>query len=62
MPGLFLRTEYRYSTYQSSDNAFVLTPTGAPTGFGVHSNLYTQTIFTEVVWRFNFGNGLAFGH
>jgi outer membrane immunogenic protein len=54
MPGLFLRTEYRYSSYQATDNPIITTATGAPTGAGVHANMYTQTVFTELVWRFNF--------
>jgi outer membrane immunogenic protein len=55
MPGLFLRTEYRYSSYNTSDNSFTGAG-GAPTGFGVHySNYYTQAVYTELVYRFNFG-------
>jgi len=55
MPGLFLRTEYRYSSYQPTDNMVITTATGAPAGLGgVRSTTYTQTIFTELVWRFNF--------
>ncbi len=42
LPGLFLRTEYRYSNFQSNNVA------------GLRSNLATQTVFTELVWRFNF--------
>ena len=42
LPGLFLRTEYRYSNFQSNNIA------------GLRSNLSTQTVFTELVWRFNF--------
>jgi outer membrane immunogenic protein len=52
---LFLRTEYRYSDYQSTTNPFVVTTTGVATPFGLRSNTYTQSIFTELVWRFNFG-------
>jgi outer membrane immunogenic protein len=53
-PGLFLRTEYRFSEFQTSDNQFI-TAAGAPTGFGVHySNYYTQAVYTELVYRFNF--------
>jgi outer membrane immunogenic protein len=54
MPGLFLRTEYRYSSYQPNDLPILTTATGAATGAGIHSTMYTQTIFTELVWRFNF--------
>jgi outer membrane immunogenic protein len=48
-PGLFLRTEYRLSSFQTSDNPFV----GAP-GAVHYSNFYTQAVFTELVYRFNF--------
>jgi outer membrane immunogenic protein len=62
MPGLFLRTEYRYASYPAADFPIVLTGTGAATGTGLRTTLYTQTIFTQLVYRFNFGNMLAFGH
>jgi outer membrane immunogenic protein len=53
-PGLFLRTEYRYSSFQTSDNPFTTTA-GAPIGFAVHySNFSTQAVYTELVYRFNF--------
>jgi outer membrane immunogenic protein len=65
MPGLFLRTEYRYSSYQSRDSQLVVTATGAPpagppfAGFGINANLATQAVYTELVWRFNFGGPLS---
>ncbi len=55
MNGLFLRTEYRYSSYQGRDQQLVVTATGAALPVGINSNLATQTVFTELVWRFNFG-------
>jgi outer membrane immunogenic protein len=47
---LFLRSEYRYSTYQKDD----LTATN---GNVLHASKQTQTITTSLVWRFNFGGG-----
>jgi outer membrane immunogenic protein len=54
MPGLFLRTEYRYSNFQSNNVGAFVTATGAASGSGLRSNLATQSVFTELVWRFNF--------
>jgi outer membrane immunogenic protein len=50
MNGLFLRTEYRFSDYQTSNTPFA--GAGAA-GVGLRSQTYTQSIFTELVWRFN---------
>lgn len=57
MPGLFLRTEYRYSNFQSNNAAAFVTATGAASGSGLRSNLSTQSVFTELVWRFNWSGG-----
>ena len=51
--GLFWRTEYRYSIYQSADVASFVNATGAPTGFGQHMTPQVQTVTTSLVWRFN---------
>jgi outer membrane immunogenic protein len=56
--GLFLRTEYRYSTYQKDDIAEVDFATGGSTGnfgFGnvLHASKQVQTVTTSLVWRFN---------
>jgi outer membrane immunogenic protein len=51
--GLFLRTEYRFSSYQSQDVTLLFTSTGAPTAFAEHITPYVQTITTSLVWRFN---------
>jgi len=53
MSGLFLRTEYRYSCYQATNNQLVTTAAGAPTGIGFNTNLNSQAVFTQLVWRFN---------
>jgi outer membrane immunogenic protein len=52
VPGLFFKTEYRYSTYSAKDVS-VLTPAGALTGFAFNSKPNIQTISTELVYRFN---------
>jgi outer membrane immunogenic protein len=58
--GLFLKTEYRFSSYNSNNGVnvpFISTATGAPLGTTLNSVKYTQMISTELVWRFNW-----FGH
>jgi outer membrane immunogenic protein len=54
-PGLFIKTEYRYSSFSSANLPILMTATG-PTGFSVSSQKSDQTISTELVWRFNFLN------
>jgi outer membrane immunogenic protein len=58
--GLFLRSEYRYSSYPKDDLTEFVLATGAPVdngGFGnqLHANKQVQTITTSLVWRFNWG-------
>jgi len=55
-PGLFIKTEYRYSSFSSANLPISTTATGLPTGFSVSSQKSDQTISTELVWRFNFLN------
>jgi outer membrane immunogenic protein len=54
--GLFWRTEYRYSSYQSADVPTIVTATGVPSGFGQHVSPQVQTVTTSLVWRFNWGS------
>jgi outer membrane immunogenic protein len=51
--GLFLRTEYRYSSYNRDDLAEFGTATGALNGNVLHSKKFVQTVTTSLVWRFN---------
>lgn len=55
-PGLFIKTEYRYSSFSSANLPILTMATGLPTGFSVSSQKSDQTIVTELVWRFNFLN------
>jgi outer membrane immunogenic protein len=52
-PGIFLRTEYRYSTFKDEDLQFFSTSTGVPFDTGENSKKYVQTVRTSLVWRFN---------
>lgn len=56
--GLFWRNEYRFSEYQS-DNLPVSFASGVPTGNGVTTRPYVQTITSSLVWRFNWGGPIA---
>jgi len=57
LPGLFWKTEYRYSQYRAEDMAFTSISTGLATGDFLQSKKYEQTIRSELVYRFNFGGG-----
>jgi outer membrane immunogenic protein len=51
--GLFWKTEYRFSEYDSSSLAQFSTATGLPTGNVENTKPYVQTITSSLVWRFN---------
>jgi len=51
--GLFLRTEYRYASYNSADLAEFNVVNGILTGNIMHSKKEVQTVTTSLVWRFN---------
>jgi outer membrane immunogenic protein len=51
--GLFWRNEYRWSSYKPTDDQAFIAATGAGTPFANHSQLTSQTIASELVWRFN---------
>jgi outer membrane immunogenic protein len=50
--GLFWRSEYRYSSFNSADLP-ILTPGGAPTVLSEHMRPFVQTITTSLVYKFN---------
>jgi outer membrane immunogenic protein len=56
LPGLFVRTEYRYSSYSAANVPVLETATGVASDFAMHSTKDVQTIGTELVWRFNYGH------
>jgi outer membrane immunogenic protein len=51
--GFFLKTEYRYATYDAADLSILSPTTGALTGTALNSKKYVQTVRSELVWRFN---------
>jgi opacity protein-like surface antigen len=54
-PGLFWRSEYRYSSYRSKDVQATYEGIAYPT-FVEHENKNVQTITTSLVWKFNWGH------
>ncbi len=50
--GLFLRSDYRWSTFKAA-NINYLTTSGAPFGTSTRSNIYTMQLGTELIYRFN---------
>jgi hypothetical protein len=57
IPGIFWKTEYRYSQYNTATPSFVTTAGGVPTGFSLNATKFTQFVSTELVWRFNWFGG-----
>jgi outer membrane immunogenic protein len=57
LPGLFWKTEYRYSDFRAQDIPFTVVGTGVATGDLLSSRKFEQTIRSELVYRFNFGGG-----
>jgi outer membrane immunogenic protein len=55
LPGLFWRTEYRYARYDDKHIPYFLVASGAQDTTGIRSEKFTQTIRSELVWRFNWG-------
>jgi outer membrane immunogenic protein len=53
LPGLFWKTEYRYSEFQADVLPHLFVSTGLANGFSSNSKKFTQTIRSELVWRFN---------
>jgi outer membrane immunogenic protein len=55
LPGLFWKTEYRYSRFDSQDVPVLFNTTGLPNGFSERTRFDVQTIRSELVYRFNWG-------
>jgi outer membrane immunogenic protein len=51
--GFFLRSEYRYSTYQAADVPIVFNATGLSAGLAVDAKKNVQSVRTELTYRFN---------
>jgi outer membrane immunogenic protein len=53
LPGLFLKTEYRYAQYNTATIPFV----NSPLPNSIVATKFTQMVSTELVWRFNWFGG-----
>ena len=59
LPGLFWKTEYRFSDLDTRTNPIRVTGTGLPTAFAVDSHKYVHTVRSELVYRFNWGGAVV---
>jgi outer membrane immunogenic protein len=59
LPGLFWKTEYRFSEFDTQSNTIRFTPTGLPLGISVDSQKWVHTVRSELVYRFNWGGPLV---
>jgi outer membrane immunogenic protein len=57
IPNLTWKTEYRSSEHDNINRAERFVATGLPTGFFNNEKLFTQTVMTSLVYRFNWGLG-----
>jgi outer membrane immunogenic protein len=55
LPGLFWKTEYRYSEFDAKDTQFFTLPALAPTGQFIHEKIREHSVRSELVYRFNWG-------
>jgi outer membrane immunogenic protein len=55
LPGLYWKTEYRFSDYGRETNPIRFTATGGLTGESIDSRKYTHMVRSELVYRFNWG-------
>ena len=53
LPGLFWKTEYRYSSFDAADLSHIVIATGVTNGTATNSKKFIQTIRSELVYRFN---------
>ena len=58
LPGLFWKSEYRYSSFRAADVPLSVSALGVTVVTdAIHSQKYVQTIRSELVYRFNWGGG-----
>lgn len=56
LPGLFWKTEYRFSEFNTETNPIRITASGLPFGDSVDSKRWVHTVRSELVYRFHVGN------
>jgi outer membrane immunogenic protein len=57
LPGLFWKTEYRFSEYDRETNPLLGIATGLSEGSSLDSKKFVHTVRSELVYRFNWGKG-----
>jgi len=55
LPGLFWKTEYRFSDLDTKTNPLRFSATNLLTGASIDSHKYVHTVRSELVYRFNWG-------
>jgi outer membrane immunogenic protein len=55
LPGLFWKTEYRYSEFDRASTPIVTLPALAATGFSENQKVREHSVRSELVYRFNWG-------
>ena len=55
LPGLFWKTEYRFSEFDTKTNPILSTINNIPTGYSEDSKKFVHTVRSELVYRFNWG-------
>lgn len=55
LPGLFWKTEYRYSEFDRANVSVNFTPGAIPSGFSMTEKLRSHSVRSELVYRFNWG-------
>jgi outer membrane immunogenic protein len=55
LPGLFWKTEYRFSEFDTKTNPLFITGTGARTTTSYDSHTWEHSVRSELVYRFNWG-------
>jgi outer membrane immunogenic protein len=59
LPGLFWKTEYRFTSFDSKDVPVLFNTTGLSNGYRERTHFYEQTVRSELVYRFNWGAPLV---
>jgi outer membrane immunogenic protein len=59
VPGLFWKTEYRFSEFDTKTNPFRATVGGVLLGASEDSRKYVHTVRSELVYRFNWGGSVV---
>ena len=59
LPGLFWKTEYRFTSFDSQDVPVLINGTNLSNGFRERTHFFEQTVRSELVYRFNWGAPLV---